>query len=293
MIMDIEDELRAGMRIHVAGVVLTTDLVGAAAQRNRRRIIVQRSMYAAGIAGLAGALAAVVAIGGGAAGVGDQGPGTGQPAVAADSPQLQLAAAVAASENISYRIRVTAGTKEDPDGEGSSEGAYDPATRSGYLNSPQAGSSTVYIQRLVNGELYLGSNNSPTWKQEPSNGKFEYGDALQGAATASGDPEELFKVLRQAGTEVRKTGAVYHFESSTPLDTKYFATGTATLVGDVTLDANGRIAKVAIQEAQKGQFKPGVKGGGTFDSSHVVTVELFDYGTSVTVDKPADVIVAK
>jgi hypothetical protein len=288
MTMNIEDELRAGMREHVAGVAVTSGLVDAAAARNHRRTTVRRGMYAAGVFGLAGALAAAVAVGGGnAPSAGDQGS-----VVAAAEPRLELVAAVAASENISYRMKVTLGSREDPDGWGTTEGAYDPATRSGYLNSPQLDGPGVYYQRLVNGVLFLGSNAGPTWKQELGD-QLEYGDALQGATAASADPEVLFEALRQAGVTVTETAAGYHFETSTPLDSALFVSGTTTLAGDIVLDAAGRIAKVTVNESTKGQFKPNVKGGTAIDSGNVVTVELSDYGTAVRVEKPTDVVVVK
>ncbi|HEV7710645.1 MAG TPA: hypothetical protein VGP16_20810 [Asanoa sp.] len=290
MTMNIEDELRAGMREHVAGVAVTTGLVEAAAQRNRRRTMAHRAMYATGVFGLAGALAAVVAVSGGDAPVvAAQGPAAQGSAA---EPRLELVAAVAASENISYRMKVTLGSREDPDGWGSAEGAYDPATRSGYLNSPQLDGPGVYYQRLINGVLYLGSNGGPTWKQELGD-QLEYGDALQGATAASADPEVLFETLRQAGVTVTGTGAGYHFETSEPLDSALFVSGSTTLAGDIVLDTAGRIAKVTVNESMKGQFKPNVKGGTAIDSGNVVTVELSDYGTPVQVEKPTNVVVAK
>lgn len=290
MTTDIEEQLMAGMQQEVAGVTLAKDIVGAAATAHRRRTAVHRTAYAAGAVGLAGALAAVVAVGA----IGESVPGAGRPPVAsAETPQLQLAAAVAASENLSYTLKITVGTKEDPDGWGSAEGAYDPATSTGYLHSRSAGVSAVYYQRLINGVLYLGSTGAKKWKQEPGNGKFEYGDALGGAASTTADPGELFKELRQAGAKVVRTGAgTYHFETTKPFDDEYQA-GADTVVGDVTVDGAKRIAKVTSASTHKGQYKPGVKGGVAFHSTTVVTVELSDYGRPVKAEKPTDVIVAR
>ncbi|MGC5016947.1 hypothetical protein [Micromonospora sp. DT47] len=291
---DIEEQLIAGMRQEVAGVALSTDIVGEAARRHGRRTAVQRSAYAAGVLGLAGALAAVVAVGG----PGQSTPGGGRPPVAsAESANLQLASAISASENISYKLKITAGSKADPDGWGTAEGAYDPATSTGYLNSPQLDGPGVCYQRLINGKLYLGSNGTKTWKQQGSNGKFEYGDALGGAAGASADPEELLRALRQVDAKITQIGdSVYHFESIRPYDDKAM-TGTKILIGDVTLNADKRIAKVTYESTNKGQIKPGVKkgykGGLAFNSTSVLTLELSDYGTPVRVETPTDVIVAR
>jgi hypothetical protein len=209
------------------------------------------------------------------------------PAATAATPRLELAAAVANSENISYRLKITAGgSKADPDGWGTAEGAYDPATSTGYLNSSQPDGPGVYYQRLINGKLYLGSNGSKTWKQEPSNGTFEYGDALGGAVGASADPQELFKALRQEGGKITQTGAgTYHFEVALKGDS---AIKSGTLVGDVTVDADKRIAKVTYERTTQAE-----KDGQALTSTSVLTVELSDYGTPVQVEKPADVIVAK
>jgi hypothetical protein len=290
--IDIEDQLRAGMQDRVTGLRLTTDILGEATRRHQRRTAVQRSAYAAGVVGLAGALAAIVALDNGAAGVGEQ-AGSQPPVASAASPQLQLAAAIAASENISYQLKITGGSKADPRGWTSAVGAYDPSTSTGYLTSSQLDGPGCYYQRLIKGVLYLGNNATTTWKQEPGNGNFEYGDVLQGAAAASADPQQLFKALRQAGAKVTQTGAGrYHFESTTPFDDEW-SSGTDLLVGNVTLDANKRIAKVTTEATKKGQFKPGKKGGTAFNGTAVVTVELSDYGTPVKVEKPTKVIVAK
>ncbi|MFI7609455.1 hypothetical protein ACIBTV_30680 [Micromonospora sp. NPDC049366] len=61
--------------------------------------------------------------------------------------------------------------------------------------------------------------------------------------------------------------------------------GTVTTQGDVTLDGDGRIAKVALA----GTWRTTAKGRldtGTFAS----TLELFDYGLPVRVERPTDVV---
>ena len=65
------------------------------------------------------------------------------------------------------------------------------------------------------------------------------------------------------------------------------AQGSTTTAGDVTLNADGRIAKVALtgtwQSTAKGRLDTG-----TFRA----TLELSDYGVPVHVDRPADVVPA-
>ncbi len=290
---DIEDQLIQGMRQEVAGVALTTDILGVA-RRYRRRAAVRRITYAAGVVGLAGALAVAVSVGG----AGHPAPGTRQPPVASADPanprlNMRLASAVAATENISYKVKVTAGSKTDPGSWGTTEGAFDPAAATGYLNSSQPDGGAVYYQRLVNGVLFVGSSGSKRWKQEPSNGRLEYVGALGGAVGSSADPNQLFQALRELNATITQTGArTYHFESVRPYDDQY-ATGSAILVGDVTLDTDKRIAKVTYESTNKGQMKPGVKGGVAYTSTDVVTMELSGYGTPVKVERPTDVVVAR
>ena len=291
MTMNIEDELRAGMCEQVAGVVLTTGLVDAAGQRNRRRTLLQRGMYVTGVFGLAGALAAVLAVGGGdALRVG----GDRDPVVSVAEPRLELAAAVAASENISYRMKITINMRNAAEQQDIqiSEGAYDPATRSGYRNWWNVGVPGVWQDRLVNGVLFEKQADGQVWRKRPSNGKFDYGLA-EGAATASADPQDLFQALRTAGVEVAKSPAGYRFETSEQLDPEHFVKGTADISGDIVLDGAGRIAKVTINKAVKGQLKPGLKKETSVDSRMVVTVELSDYGTPVLVKAPTEIVTEK
>jgi len=288
MITDIERELAAGMHDEVDGLALTRDIVAQAARRHRVRTTVHRTAYAAGVVGLAGALAVGLA-----AGNGGTHPGVGKPPVAsAESPRLQLAAAAAASQNISYKVKVTCGTKTDPGGMGTTQGAIDPATDTGYLNTTYPSGGAVYYERLINGVRYIGSSGSQTWKQEP--GTFEnlgYDEGL-GVGT-SADPKQLFDALQQADATVTKTGArTYHFESTKAYDTQY-ATGQITFTGDVTLDGGNRIATVTYESTDKGQMKPGVKGGAAFESTYAATTELSDYGLPVVVEKPTKVVVVR
>jgi hypothetical protein len=293
---DIEEQLVAGMHDHVDGVQLTTDVLGAATRSHQRRVAVRRTSYAAGVVGLAGVLAAAVM-------VTAAGPSALQtsppPAVTAEAASLQLAAAVAASEKVSYKVKYTVGTKADPDYFGTAEGAYDSATSTGYLTFWQADEPAArFYERLINGKLYLGSNRTKTWTQEQSDGRFRWGSELARTAGASADPEGLFEALQDAKATITQTSAsTYHFERVTLYDAQD-ASGTVTLAGDVTLNADKRIVKVAYELTDKGQYKPVVQKinehrGVTFDRSKVMLLELSDYGTPVRVEKPTDVVAAR
>src|SRR5262249_28838179 len=116
----IEEQLAEGMRERVAGIAITTDLVGQTVRAQRRRTVVTRTGYAVGVVGLAGALAiGVLATG-----------GTGPAATpGAGSPQLRLAAAVAASHGISYRVKNTIIPRSQPASpQMVITGAFDPTT---------------------------------------------------------------------------------------------------------------------------------------------------------------------
>ncbi|MET8352378.1 MULTISPECIES: hypothetical protein [unclassified Micromonospora] len=302
MTSDIEEQLTIGMRQEVAGLALDTDVLGAATRRHGRRVTVRRASYAAGVMGLAGALAAVVAIGGpGASAPGGNAPGASAPGgnpppvASADSPQLQLASAITASEAVSYRLKITVGSREDPDAGGTAEAAWDPDRSTGWLTSSIPGGG-AYYQRMINGTFYVGSSGSATWKQEPNNGYLEYGDVLGGAAGASADPKELFAALREAHAKITRTGdGRYHFESTRSYDDEHSA-GTRTLVGDVTVGADGRVATVTYLSSNKARIKAGVKSpksGLTMESHQRLTLELSDYGVPVRVQKPTNVIVAR
>lgn len=260
MTIDIEEQLIAGMRERADGLTLS----------------------------LAGALAAGITI----TGSGTPRPPTTQSAAA---PQVRLASAIAATENTSYKVKVT-----DRSGSGDSqptitEGAFDPATVTGYLRGWWTGApDSVYLERLVNGVRYTGSEGSKQWKQE--RGKFDrlaYSRELAGALGASADPEVLFDALRGSGAKITEAGpGAYQFENTQPYANEY-ATGTTTVAGKVTVTSDNRIAVITFTSRDEGKFKPGVKDGSAYSDSHSLTVELTGYGTPVKVEKPADTVLVK
>ncbi|MFI7574662.1 hypothetical protein [Micromonospora sp. NPDC049497] len=211
------------------------------------------------------------------------------------SSRMELASATEASASISYKVKVTARSAADASTAQVTEGAFDPRTDTGQLSSPSPGAGVVYLERLVDGVRFVSSSGSKdVWKQYPGrHDRLAYHRALSGAVGASADPEQLFDALRQDGAKVTRVGPdVYHFTSTTSVDNRY-GTETVTFVGDVTLDADKRIAKVSYELTRKGQFRPGVKGGLAYGGTDVVTVELSEYGTPVQVDRPAKVVVVK
>jgi hypothetical protein len=272
--IDIEEQLAAGMREQAAGLTLRTDVVDAAARRYRRRTMFQRCAYAAGVIGLAGALAGAVALG-----------GSGSPAPPAAGADLRLASALAASESISYRVKVTTNSITTPDAPAmTTDGAFDPATDTGWLRTPYTEGPGWSEERLIEGVRYAGDagiDRVVRWKRYP--GKQEglnYDGWLDGALSGSASPDDLFKALRQAGAAVTETGTgAYHFK----VTVKDLPEGWASDVieGDIRLDADQRVARVEYERAVEYNVK------GRIDSAKwMITMQLSGYGTAVKVEEP-------
>lgn len=257
-------------------------------QPNRRRSAVRWSIVGTGVIGAAAAAALVVPT------LAATPPSTTTPPAAGGqaaqpAPEMQLAAAVAASQGASYKLAVTTGTPADPDAWGKAQGAYDPATATGYLNSVRKDGRGYDYQRLVNGTLYVSRSGAKLWEQVP-NRTFEYGDALRGASGVSASPDDLFAAMREQHVTVTRTGdRTYRFVSTKKRDTPRVVM-TSTLTGDVTLDSQGRIARVSWQQTITSTYNTGVEGGVEARSSTAVgVVALSDYGVPVHVEKPTDV----
>ncbi|MET8355455.1 hypothetical protein [Micromonospora sp. NPDC005171] len=210
------------------------------------------------------------------------------------SPAMRLVSAAAASENISYRMRLTNSGRDGL----TYEGAFDPRTATGYVRAPQDDSVTTEL--LINGTRYQGGE-PPLGRLPADKGPGEtygrygqypgtydrlslYGDGNDVLGSAEPDPAALFAALkRQNATVTEKPDGSLHFTyAETGKD------GSSSTAGDVTLDRDGRIATVALtvtwQSTAKGRLDTG-----TVNS----TLELFDYDTPVTVERPTDVVMIK
>jgi hypothetical protein len=227
-------------------------------------------------------------------------PASDRPGVTAEAtrpgsaaPEMELASAVTASENLSYRMRLT---NSGPGGL-TYEGAFDPRTDTGYVRAPQDDSTMVEL--LINGTRYTGGELPPGGKLPAGSegltekfgrygehpGKYDRlslydgGDGVLGAASA--DPAALFAALKSANATITgNADGTLHFAFAT-MEEK----GSTSTAGDVTLDRDGRIATVTLtvtwQSTEKGRLDQG-----TVRSK----LELFDYGVPVTVERPADVV---
>jgi hypothetical protein len=296
---DLEARLTDSMHRKVGGIALTSDVLGRAARRHHRRATTIRIGYALGVAGLAGVTAAGLTGGSGATPRQDAGKA---PVVQAHPAALRLAAAAAASDNISYRMRLTSYARIAGGRWGATEtfeGAFDPKTATGYVRSPQ--DDSVMTELLIDGTRYIGGE--PPLRPLPPEmaglpherygrygqypGKYDrlslYGGPHTVLGAAAPDPAALFKALKSANATTRENpDGSLHFEYTTQVKD-----GSSTTSGDVTLNVDGRIAKVAFtrlwQSTAKGRLDKG-----TFNA----TLELFDYGLKVKVERPADVVPA-
>jgi hypothetical protein len=215
---------------------------------------------------------------------------TDRPGVTAEavSPQMELAAAISNSRNISFKVKATTtlqksdGRLATPSATYITQGAFDPATRTGYLRAADGS----FESRLIKGVKYT-SNGDQFVQQKGTYDWLDYdAHVLNGALSGSADSEHLFKVLRQAEAKITKTGT-YHFDATTQ-SADSLASYTTRFVGDVTLNASKRVAKVTYGWTLAGTMK---QGGKVFNRNVKVTLEFSDYGTPVTVERPANVVV--
>ncbi|MEW1590237.1 hypothetical protein AB0283_32850 [Micromonospora vinacea] len=210
------------------------------------------------------------------------------------SPAMRLVSAAAASENISYRMRLT---NSGPGGL-TYEGAFDPRTATGYVRAPQ--DDSVMTELLINGTRYQGGER-PLGPLPADKGPGEtygrygqypgtydrlslHGDGNDVLGSAEPDPAALFAALkRQNATVTENPDGSLHFSYA-----ENGRDGSSSTTGDVTLNRDGRIATVALtvtwQSTAKGRLDTGTSNS---------TLELFDYGTAVTVERPTDVVMVK
>ena len=290
---ELEERLTESMRQRVGGIMLTGDVLGRATRNHRRRTMTIRIGYAVGVTGLAGVVAVGLTLGNGAAPRQDAGKA---PAVQAQPASLRLVAAAEASDNISYRMRLTT---RDASGKAglTSEGAFDPRTDTGYVRTPQ--DDSVQTELLINGTRYEGGE--PPLQKLPADkgpgetygrygqypGKYDqlsvFGRGNSPLRATTPDPAALLKALRAQGATITENpDGTLHFSYTTKSED-----GSDVTSGDVTTNADGRIAKMVLTIAWQAT-KSGKVNTGTFGE----TLELYDYGVKVSVKRPTDVVPA-
>ncbi|MDG4823882.1 hypothetical protein O7635_18660 [Asanoa sp. WMMD1127] len=283
---NLDERLADGLHGIVDGEGDSAPPVGTLLERGRRARRRRRSA----IAGSTLAVVALAAVG--VAAVAQPSP-VGERTAAATtptgSPQLRLASAFETSKDISYRIRVTTG-------ELTYEGAFDPRTDTGYVRVPL--DDSVMTELLVDGTRYVGGERPqgelPPDKDGPGEtygrygqypGRHDHLSLVAEAGTVLGaaapDPAALGEALRQADATVTENGdGTLHFAYRVER-----ADGSNAVAGDVTLDADGRIGKVTLTDTWQSTVKNST-------GTSTATLDLFDYGVEVRVDRPTDVVPA-
>jgi hypothetical protein len=279
--MTLEDQLSAGMREQTSGLALTGDVLGRATRNHRRRVATVRL----GSVGLAAVLVAGLVVGLAQRPSNEKGQAQNpaQTQAQVQSPSLKLANAVTASDDISYRFKITDLLTY--------EGAFDPRTDTGYSRCDVDAGTQVEL--LINGTRYFGTEPragvqisgdheaySLYGQYQGHFDRFEYGGGGPGVGIASADPGDLFKALRDAGaTTTENPDGTLHFRLASD-----DGVSKSTQDGDVTINADGRIAKVVVASTWSTTIK-----GRLDQGQHTTTVELSDYGLAVSVERPARV----
>jgi hypothetical protein len=218
---------------------------------------------------------------------------------ATPAPRLELAAAITASQNLSYKFTdnfqvvarpgatLTDGERSDLSRYGApgteTTGAFDPATSTGFLRQARPGGEASEV-RLINGVRYSGKTwpGGGEWRQEDG----RYTNLGLGAhdrkPADTVDPTELLEVLQHSGSVTGSQANTYHFTvvlMSAPLPGGG-SSPQATLTGDVVVGADGKVSRVTYEESI-------VEDGGRVRALiNRYNLGLSDYGTPVKVERP-------
>jgi hypothetical protein len=214
-----------------------------------------------------------------------------------------LAAAVSASRDLSYRVKLT-----DSSDSSTTEGAFDPATNTGYLRV--TGPSGVTLEEwLIKGELYIRSLVNPVVTRAPGKGyELGWGGGTTETLTVgmpgvgAADPNKLLLAAEKSDLPVTRTSAnsfrienLKHYEGTGP------DAGISKIVVEVTLGADKRVAKMVVTYTFHSDVSSSANAGPSSDPSaeassapggnsiaihSVTTMELSDYGKPVTVERP-------
>jgi hypothetical protein len=250
-----QDDLGGALRVLAEG----DDDAPAPVERLMRRGRQARRRRAVGVSAAMLGVAAVLGVG--VIGVTAE---TGNPSgVTVQAADLRLAAASAATEHETFGLRVTMRSETRT---WVREGAYDPASRAGYLSwTDDYGTSQE--QRVIGDDVYLkltidGKRNQ--WRKITGGAGFPMTNLGDGGAPAmSVDPSEVLAALRDNGTVKDLGGSRYSFAFRGETTSGRTVTGTVEV-------GSGKVGKVSYDV------------GGA-----ALVLEFFDYGTAVRVERPA------
>lgn len=283
--------------------------MAAIMQRGQRA----RRTRTAGLAGACVGLVVIVVVAASAAGLAQPRRGPHEPM----TPEMRLAAALEATGQTSFRLRIT--TQWDPPipnvGPNVYTGAYDPAAGNGYLSGIKT--DGIRAQRIVGGVLYL-QQDEKTWWQPDHCGPGFYFDNLKtgdggtlSRAGVSADPKQLLDMLRQNGkvTELGRQGsgakAVDRYQFTAAVEAGLPGSSTCTSGAgsiSVTINITG-MAEVGVRSGMVGFLtyrEPEILPVNTSTSGQQysykwqpsptngvrITVEMTDYGLPVVVKAP-------
>jgi hypothetical protein len=243
--------------------------------------------------------------------------GPAQPRRAPDepmTPQLRLAAALQATGQTSFRLRITLQLQSDVGGQkydsDTYTGAYDPAAGNGYLSGIKR--TGIWAQRIVGGVLYV-QGGPDTWFQYSHCGPGFYFDNLKSgdggtlsSAGLSANPAQLLDLLRRSGkvTKLGRQGSGakavdrYRFDAAVAV-----ALPGSSLCGEphpapvTTINVTG-VAEVGVQSGKVGNLtyrepflttNPDRPNMWQPSSTYAIkiTVQMTDYGLPVVVEPPA------
>lgn len=273
---------------------------GRQARRRRRAVTTLIAMLAAFALGGAAVVVANPAPAprdGATAGTEPTGEKTGGPTgeTTGETPALSLVAAIAASQNLSYKIKINIAVRKVPGRQLSEEdqriweyvgekghdviGAFDPETATGFKKAPGFSED-----RLINGVWYMSEKDSRFTRAEGTRRTIHWGDPLTVSA-GDADPARTLDILRDQGTTTRTGTRTWHFHLDVPVS-KQFPMGQV-IDGDLTVGDDDRVRQIRYEpsypkDARDPRGVPVPQNG----VQHVITIDLFDYGTPVVVQVP-------
>ncbi|MFC7247212.1 hypothetical protein ACFQO7_32465 [Catellatospora aurea] len=229
------------------------------------------------------AVAALVVSGMSGPGADPQGPGGSVAGM--ETANMRLVAAITATEQSSYKVRTVSKLAYEP-GKFNiwrNTAWFDPATRSAAVNPEVIEGLVGQQERLVDGDLYICTVGDGCEKKPGKHDGLTYEYALNGKLGGAASLMSLLDVLREADAKITEDGNKYHFEvtvKSTRAGTNPPQVMLETLTGDITIDADKRIASVAYERVLDSE-KPGWEA-----TSYNVVATFSDYG-KVTIERPA------
>jgi hypothetical protein len=255
--------------------------------------------------GLGLALLATAAVGAAACGGGSSSSAAGSAATGQQAALLTKAAAATSAAG-SAKLSLTSGSAAGSAVTATGSGVEDFARKAADLTLNLTGAAQGQLEvREVNGIAYLKlpsqlggaiGGGKPWISIDPS--KIGAGSALSGLSSLADDPTQSFALLNSASDSVTKVGSESvhgqpstHYKATINLDKAAAADpqlsasatqlkqtlGTANLPVDVWIDDKGRITRFAEATSPAGS---------TAAPTVSVSVDVYDYGTPVTVAAP-------